>query len=168
MTMTISSVHNSVMRRATAYLLATLACGIVTLFSGCAANEAILRSNTAPEPAPDSQPANTAPSASSYEHDLEAMRTADFDYIFVLRRKDGAKMDAEDRAVARLATAEANRRSLSDEDKAVIVGTNYPIAADKMKTLTDRFSVEDFSKPPAERKPIGNSSAQNTNTAPSR
>ena len=99
------------------------------------------------------------------------MRTADFAYIFVLRRKDGAKMDADDRAVVRAVTAEANRRSLSDDDKAVIVGANYPIVADKMKTLADRFNIEDFSKPPTERKPVANSSpvaAQNKNTAPTR
>jgi len=149
---------------------------MTVLYSGCAANEAILRSNTASEPLSNAQPTNTEPSAASYERDLEAMRTADFDYIFVLRRKDGAKMDADDRAVLRAVTAEANRRSLSDDDKAVILGSNYPIVADKMKTLADRFAIEDLSKPPSERKPAGNATAPNakttsnnsTNTAPTR
>ena len=96
------------------------------------------------------------------------MRTADFNYIFVLRRRDGAKMDAEDRAVVRNATYEANRRSLSDDDKAVIVGTNYPIAADKMKTLADRFDIEDHSKPVAEIQQQFTNSNQNANAAPAR
>jgi hypothetical protein len=159
------------MCRTVDYLLALAVCGTALFYSGCAANEAILRSNTSSEPAANSQPTNVEPAKSSYEHDLEAMRTADFDYIFALRRKDGAKMDADDRAVVRAVTAEANRRSLSDDDKAVIVGANYPIVADKMKTLADRFYIEDFSKPPAERKPTSNSSpvaAQNKNTAPTR
>ena len=156
------------MLRVTAYVLASFVCGMTVLYSGCAANEAILRSNTASEPLSNAQPTSTEPSAASYERDLEAMRTADFDYIFVLRRKDGAKMDADDRAVLRAVTAEANRRSLSDDDKAVILGSNYPIVADKMKTLVDRFNIEDLSKPLAERKPIGNSTAPNTNTSPGR
>ena len=152
------------MRRAAVYVLVSALCGTTVLHSGCAANEAILKSNTASEPVQTSQPANTEPSESSYERDIEAMRTADFDYIFVLRRKDGAKMDADDRAVVRAVTEEANRRSLSDDGKAVIVGANYPIVADKMKTLGDRFAIEDLSKPPAERKPVGNASAPNANT----
>jgi len=144
---------------------------MLSLYSGCAANESILKSNTASEPDTTTQSANVVPAKSSYDRDLEAMRTADFDYIFVIRRKDGAKMDADDRAVMRAVTAEANRRSLSDDDKAVIVGANYPIVADKMKTLADRFNIEDFSKPPAERRPVANNSsnaAPNTNAAPTR
>lgn len=171
MTMTISSVHNRPMRRTVAFLIASAVCGIVLMYSGCAANESILKSNTASEPDITTQSTNVEPSKSSYERDLEAMRTADFDYIFVIRRKDGAKLDADDRAVMRAVTAEANRRSLSEDDKAVIVGANYPIIADKMKTLADRFNIEDLSKPPAERKPIGNSStnaAPNTKAAPTR
>ena len=152
------------MHRAAVYVLASVLFGTTVLYSGCAANEAILKSNTASEPVSSTQPTNTEPAESSYERDLEAMRTADFDYIFVLRRKDGAKMDPDDRAVVRAVTEEANRRSLSDGDKAVIVGANYPIVAEKMKTLGDRFNIEDFSKPPSERKPTGNAAAPNANT----
>jgi len=96
------------------------------------------------------------------------MRTADFDFIFVLRRRDAGQLDPEDRAVIRNATAEVNRRSVSDDDRAVIVGTNYPIPDDKMKSLADRFLIENYSKPEAELKlkqADANSNAQKPNNA---
>ena len=52
------------------------------------------------------------------------MRTANFNYIFVLRRKDGGTMDADDKAFVRGVTGGFNRRTLSDDEKAVIVGSN--------------------------------------------
>jgi hypothetical protein len=75
------------------------------------------------------------------------MRTANFDYIFVLRRKDSAKLDADDKKFIRTNSPEvANRLILSDDDKALIAGSNYPFPPEKLKPLQERFSFQDFSK----------------------
>ena len=76
------------------------------------------------------------------------MRTADFSFVYVLRRKDGGKIDAEDRSVIRGQTAEANRRMSSDDDKAFIIGSNNQIPPTNMMALYKRFAVEDYSPAP--------------------
>ena len=89
------------------------------------------------------------------------MRTANFNYIFVLRRKDGAKMDADDKAFVRGVTGGFNRRTLSDDEKAVIVGSNPRVPDDTLQMIKSRFDVEDFSKPSSEIP--NNNSAANAN-----
>lgn len=118
------------------------------VFSACGPNESILRSaeNKAPS-------ANVPIDKSSMEQDLEAMRTADFKVIFVLRRKDGGEFDPEDRALVRQNTAQANRRVSADNGRAVIVGSNFGIEQKSMEALKERFLFEDHS-PTA---PAGNS-----------
>jgi len=84
----------------------------------------------------------------SFERDLETMRTANFDFIFVLRRKDGGKLSDEDkRYIKTNSPAETNRFIVSDEEKAVIAGSKFKFAPENLKTLSERFAVEDFSKP---------------------
>lgn len=79
------------------------------------------------------------------------MRTADFNFIYVFRRKDGKAMDANDkRFMAGNTPVETNRRRLSDDDKAIITGSNYRFPPEVMKLLTDRFAMEDYSKPESE------------------
>ena len=76
------------------------------------------------------------------------MRTANFDFIFVLRRKDGGKMSDEDkRYIKTNSPAETNRFIVSDEEKAVIAGSKFKFAPENLKILGERFAVEDFSKP---------------------
>ncbi|HEY0657684.1 MAG TPA: hypothetical protein VGD05_04380 [Pyrinomonadaceae bacterium] len=97
-------------------------------------------------------PANsTGRAINSFERDLETMRTADFDFIFVLRRKDGGKLDGEDRTYIKAnSPAETNRFIVSDEEKAVIAGSKFKFAPENLKALQERFAVENFSKPAAE------------------
>ncbi|MFN6962899.1 MAG: hypothetical protein ACK4S4_03945 [Pyrinomonadaceae bacterium] len=147
-------------RRTRISSVALLAASLIA--SACGANESILRSNSQSDrPAASG---SVEPVRTSFEKELEGMRTADFDLIFVLRRRDGAKMDADDRAAIRTATAEVNRRNLADDDKAVIIGSNYPISPENMKLLTDRFAVENFSKPEAEQKLREAAANQNSNS----
>ena len=54
-------------------------------------------------------------------------------------------MDAADKAFIGTNTADANRRVLSDGDKAVIIGTNYIIGETNLKALKDRFELTDLS-----------------------
>jgi hypothetical protein len=81
------------------------------------------------------------------ENEVEAMRTARFSFIFVLRRKDGDVMSADDKNFVRLTTANANRRSLSGDGRAVIVGSNYRLPPETVEVLGERFALEDMSGP---------------------
>lgn len=107
---------------------------------GCGANEGILKSGK------DSSPkANTASDKPAITEDINSMRTASFNYIFVLRRKDGGVMDAEDKSVIKLNTEMTNRRVSAEGDKAFVVGSNPIIPAYNMGVLEQRFMVENHS-----------------------
>jgi hypothetical protein len=127
--------------------------------SACQPNAAILNSSAnVPPPIPSNQ---TEKAIDSFEKDLETMRTANFDFIYVYRRKDGGKIDGEDSKFFRANSPfEVNRRILSDEEKAIIVGTNTKFTPEQIKKLQERFNVEDFSKPVADTAP---QPAQNAN-----
>jgi hypothetical protein len=112
------------------------------LTAACGANEGVLRSGRETPTQSNVQSAKT-----TMEKDIDEMRTAGFSFIYVLRRKDGQKFDSEDRGVVRLQTADANRRVTSDEDRAVVIGTNYAIPPQNMMILFERFAVENYSPP---------------------
>lgn len=116
----------------------------------CTPNQRIVNSSTGQWS--NTQPGNTeaAPKASSFEQDLESMRTADFVFIYVFRRKDGAPLDADDKRFAsQMIPAEMNRRSVSDEGKAILIGSNFRMPEENLKLLTERFAFADHSAPGA-------------------
>ena len=115
----------------------------VFLTFSCGANESILRSGR------DASPQANVESKTPFAKELEAMRTADFQFVYVLRRKDGGKIDAEDRGIIKLQTSTANRRVAADDDKAFIIGTNVPIPPQNMAAIYNRFAVENYAPPPA-------------------
>ena len=115
----------------------------IVLTAACGANDGILKSG---KETPGSS--NIQPSKSVFEEDLGSMRTADFSFVYVLRRKDGGKIDAEDRSVIKAQTADANRRMSSDDDKAFIIGSNNQIPPKNMMALYKHFAVEDYSPSP--------------------
>lgn len=115
---------------------------LALLTAACGANEGVLKSDRE-TPAQS----NIQSPMALIDTDIEAMRTAGFTFIYVLRRKDGQQLDAEDVGVIRLQTAEANRRVKSDDDKAVVIGSNYAIPPKNMFVLFDRFAVENYSPP---------------------
>lgn len=94
---------------------------------------------------------SAAPSASmekyqsSFERDVETMRTANLKLVFAFRRKDGAAFDADDKRFLKANLPFNNRVVLSDEDRAVVVGSNYDFPPDNLEVLRARFNVEDFS-----------------------
>lgn len=86
--------------------------------------------------------------AADFQSDLETMKTAKFDHIFVFRRKDGGAFDAEDKAYLKAnSPAVTNRFILSDDDKAVIAGSGYEFPPENLEALRQRFDVEDNSPP---------------------
>ena len=82
------------------------------------------------------------------------MKTADFSFIYIFRRKDGATLDADDRSYLSVTIpSEMNRRKISDAGRAVIIGSNFRIPPDIMNILKERFAFEDHSKPESEVMP---------------
>lgn len=127
---------------------------MVLLGCSCGANEGVLRSG---KETPLSLTAETV--KSSFDSDLDSMRTARFTTIFVLRRKDGGMIDAEGRGVIKLNTGDANRRVSTDDGRAFIIGSNFLLKPENMAALHSRFVVEDFS-PPADANSNTNANIQ--------
>lgn len=130
--------------------LSAVAVMLALAAASCTPNKQILESananspvsNTASAPAAGERPVDTV------EQDIQAMRNADFNYIFLFRRKDDGAMDADDKKFFNAHTPpETNRRRLSDEGRAVIIGSNYRWDPETFKLFTERFNLEDYSKP---------------------
>lgn len=81
----------------------------------------------------------------SFQNELEKMKTADLQYVFVFRRKDGGAVDGEDKRFLRTSLPFNNRVVLADDDKAVIVGSNYKFPPENLDALRLRFNVENYS-----------------------
>ena len=128
-----------------AVLLVSFTIAAASLLFGCGANEDVLKSGKA-DSTPYNAPANTK---TEFESDMESMRTAGFSFVYVLRRKDGGKMDASDRNVIKAQTADTNRRVATDEERAIIIGSNYQIPDPNLNALKDRFSLETYAEPTA-------------------
>lgn len=114
----------------------------VSILSACGSNESVLKSGK------ETPSSNIQSPKSSIEQELEAMRTADFRFVYVIRRKDGGVIDAEDKGVIRVNTQDSNRRVSADDDKAFIIGTNNVIPSNNMMALYQRFAIEDHSPQP--------------------
>ena len=131
--------------------------GAFTLLNlGCQPNQTILK-DAAPPPTPME---TVETKKTSFEEDLQEMRTADFDYILVFRRKDGGTLDKDDQKYLRDNTPlETNRWRKSDDGKAFIAGSGFGFAPEQITALQNRFIVEDYSKPEVKE------AANNTNNA---
>jgi hypothetical protein len=131
---------------------------LALLSLGCQPNQTILKDVPPPSPTPL---ATAETQKTSFEQDLKDMQAANFDYIFVFRRKDGGAFDSDDRKYLRQNTPpETNRWTSTDDGKAFIAGSGFAFSPQNMEALRNRFIVEDYSKP--EVKEAANSTA-NTN-----
>lgn len=93
----------------------------------------------------------STPEPVGIEADVTAMRNADFNFIYVFRRKDGSVLDSDDRNFMNANTPyEINRKKLADGGRALIVGSNFRFPAENFKVMKARFAFEDFSKPESE------------------
>lgn len=127
------------------------------LFAACQPNAEITNSGGGASASPA---ANSGKGFDSLDKDLEVMRTADFDFIYVFRRKDGAALTSEERKFLKSnSPASTNRFLLSDDDKAVIAGSKFKFSPENMAALKSYFSVEDHSKPESQIKPGANANA---------
>lgn len=105
--------------------------------------------------------ANTRPQRTQIERDIESMRTADFEFVYVFRRKDGGVLDEADRRyLNEQKPPEINRVKLSDEGRVVIFGSNFRLPEPQLKALKERFAFEDLSRPRPEPPPNANADAK--------
>ena len=112
--------------------------GLALLLAACGANENVLNSGKETP-----LPVNAAPAKRTVENEVDAMLTAGFSNIYVVRRKDGAPLEVNDRGIIKMGTADANRRVASEDGMAVVIGTNAPLPPDRLAPLTKQFAVED-------------------------
>jgi len=110
------------------------------LAGACSANQGLLQGSTNASNAPTPK--------SQFEQDMDGMQAAGFAYILVLRRKDGGKMDAEDRGFIKQQTVDTKRRVSTDDDKAFLIGSSTPLPPQNTTALYTRFAVESYSAPP--------------------
>lgn len=89
------------------------------------------------------------------EDEIEKLRTADLKFIYVFRRKDSTAFDSDDRSFLRTNLPFNNRVVRADEDRVVIVGSNYVFPAENLTYLRTRFNVEELASAdkPAEENP---------------
>lgn len=85
------------------------------------------------------------PARSEFERDLEYVRRAQLTHTYVISRKDGAVLDADDRQfIARNTPAETTHRLITDGNRRAIIGTNFDLYEENKKALQQRFIVESF------------------------
>lgn len=109
----------------------------------CGANQEILNSGKA-----SPSPANVTSAKSTLDDEINNMRTADFRFIWVLRRKDGGVLDPNDKAIIRANTVEINRRVLANDDKALVLGSNTAPFRENFDALNKAFAIQDLSPEP--------------------
>lgn len=133
----------------------------IALASACTPNQRILNSANERPPEPSSvRTEGTAPPA-SIDADVDAMKTVDFNFIYIFRRKDGGELDADDRAFMNTNLPyEINRKKISDGGKALVIGSNFRLPPQNFQAMKDRFTFEDLSKPESEIMPA-NSNVNN-------
>ena len=123
------------------FLLAAVVCS-------CAPNQRIVESNAQLTDGEANRAAVT-PVRSSIERDIEAMRTADFVFVYLIKRTDGGPLDAEDKRFASaVIPGEMNRRTVADEGRAILIGSNFRMPDDSRKLIEERFVFEDLSRDP--------------------
>lgn len=120
-------------------LLATMVCFI----SACSPNAGVLKDGK-----PSTTMAEPTPVRSEFEREMNDMRTAGFQSIYVIRRKDGKELNADDRAFLKQRSEDANRRVSTDAGKTIIIGMNRPPVPENIAAIYDKFAVEGYVEPP--------------------
>jgi hypothetical protein len=127
--------------------------------AGCTPNQRILNSSNERPLEPSSVQTSGTVEPPKIENDIAAMKTADFNFIYIFRRKDGGELDADDRAFMNANLPyEINRKKISDGGKALIIGSNFRLPAENFKAMKERFAFEDLSKPESEIMPANSNS----------
>lgn len=137
------------------YLLPFLIFLLVVL--GCQPSRFVLEDRqSTPEPTTESTPHIPI---DDFAERLASVQTGNFEFVFAFRRKDGDVFTGEDkRFLKENIPLDANQKQLTSDEKAVIVGSNYPFTTENLDALKKRFKIEDYSPEKEEPK-----KEQNTN-----
>lgn len=123
----------------TALALAAFSIGCATVSQTNSANNSQAQETPAPTVDPNKK--------RTFEDDVAGVRYNNYKFIFVLRRKDGQPMNAEDGQYLRAYTrSETNQRLMADEGKALIIGSNFRFYAGQFDALNRRFDFQDLSE----------------------
>ena len=121
------------------------------LIPACKPNQRIVESSAEKDKEQAPVERHSTPEVVTAEAVIEAMRTADFNFIYVFRRKDGGVLDVDDRSFMNANTPyEINRKKLADGDRALVVGSNFRFPAENFKLMKERFEFEDRSQTESE------------------
>ena len=132
-------------------LLIALVAVAVLIPVSCKPNQRIVESSAEKEKELAPAERHSTPEVVTAEAVIEAMRIADFNFIYVFRRKDGGVLDPDDRSVMNANTPyEINRKKLADGDRALVIGSNFRFPPENFKVMKERFAFEDRSKPESE------------------
>ncbi len=136
---------------------AALLAGLILMNFACGGNPSLQKKSNAT--------ASPEVKLTEVERDIKSLRTANFQYIFVFRRKDSGAFDGEDRTFLKNnLPAETNRFYLSDNDKAVIAGSSFKFEPEMLEKLSERFTIEDFSSVETGANSNANQTNDNKNT----
>lgn len=124
---------------------------IALLAAGCGgAAETPAPNAPAPSASSNGSAVSTEKTVDDFEKRLDGVRTANFSFILVFRRPDGAPLPGEDkRFLKENSPSDVNQWVLTADGKTVIAGTNYKFPPESLEKLKTRFTVEDLSPNPA-------------------
>ena len=81
----------------------------------------------------------------AFEKDLASVQRNNFQKVYVISRPDGGALDADDKAYLKTnMPIETTMRILTDEDRRLIVGTNFDLKPEHFDALNKRFRIEDY------------------------
>lgn len=81
-----------------------------------------------------------------FQENLNSVQRAGFNFIYSFRRTDAGNFTGEDKKFLKAnAPAETNQWLLTEDEKAVVAGSNYKFTDEHLKNLRARFTVEDYS-----------------------
>jgi hypothetical protein len=119
-------------RRAARVFLVALASALVLLSVACG------RGGTATQNAPP-------PQKSDFERSLETVKRGQYVKIYVIRRKDGGPLQADDKLFLRQNTPmETGMWVLTEDSRTAIAGANFDFEPKHFQALSERFNVEDY------------------------
>ena len=82
---------------------------------------------------------------SAFERDLASVQRNNFQKVYVISRPDGGQLNADDRAYLKTnMPIETTMRILTDDDRRLIVGTNFDFKPEHFDALNKRFRIEDY------------------------
>ena len=82
---------------------------------------------------------------SAFERDLASVQRNNYRKVYVISRPDGGAFNTDDKAYLKTnMPIETTMRILTNEDRRLIVGTNFDLKPEHLAAINGRFKLEDF------------------------